>query len=232
MADIEGSSTATWRAVRPSEGILWLSRLTTRWWVAGGWALELFLGGPVLDESARRPHADLDIGILRRDVLQVLSALPSWEFFEAKDGVLTRLCEGRAPRADVHSLWGRPANSTEWLLELMLDESEGNRWVFRRQRQLQRSFETVIRRSSHGIPYLAPEIQLLYKARAIRAQDQADFELVAPRLDADARAWLRNALSLTDAHHKWLPALDDPTFSETLADVAPESRAGTSVTPD
>jgi hypothetical protein len=61
--------------------------------VAGGWALDLF----VVVQS--RPHRDLDNGVLRRDVLEVLSALRSWKFFEAKGGVLTRLREGEARRA-------------------------------------------------------------------------------------------------------------------------------------
>src|SRR5262245_32061357 len=116
-----------WRAVHPSEGVVWLSSLSVPWWVAGGWALDLFAG------HQSRLHGDLDIGILRRDVLQVLTALRSWECFEAKGGVLTRLQEGVVPRADVNSLWCRPAGTTPWTLELMLDESEGDRWVYRRQ---------------------------------------------------------------------------------------------------
>jgi len=57
---------------------------------------------------------------------------------------------------------------------------------------------------SSGIPFLAPEIQLLYKALAIRAEDQADYDHVAPRLDADARTWLRTALRNVDPRHAWL----------------------------
>jgi hypothetical protein len=70
--------------------------------VAGGWARDLFVG------SQSRPHKDLDIGILRRDVLKVLPALSSWEIFEAKDGLLRRLREGDAPGTNVNSLWCRP----------------------------------------------------------------------------------------------------------------------------
>jgi hypothetical protein len=39
-------------------------------WSAGGWALDLFVG------AQSRPHDDLDVRILRRDVLEVLSTLP------------------------------------------------------------------------------------------------------------------------------------------------------------
>ena len=187
-----------WRATRPSEGALWLSGVVAPWWVAGGWALDLFVG------HQSRSHKDLDIGIFRRDAVQVLAALPSWEFFEAKDGELTRLGLGEAPRPVVNSLWGRPKGATEWVLELMLDECRDEHWVFRRDMRIQCPLSTAIQRSPEGIPFLAPEIQLLYKARATRVRDQLDFDHVAPRLSAGARLWLRESLTIFDPHHGWL----------------------------
>ncbi len=198
MTTVVQSATGTWRAVHPSEVAQYLSSLRARWWVAGGWALDLFVG------SQSRPHKDLDIGVLRRDALKVLSGLSSWEIFEAKDGLLTRLREGSAPRANVNSLWCRPADDTHWTFELMLDESEEDRWVFRRDPTIQRPLSLAVRRDSSGIPFLAPEIQLLYKARPVRAEDQADFDHVAPRLDPDARTWLRTALTSAEPRHEWL----------------------------
>jgi hypothetical protein len=56
----------------------------------------------------------------------------------------------------------------------------------------------VIRRHEQGIPFLAPAIQLLYKSRAARARDHADFDLIAPQLGPRDRAWLRDALARTD----------------------------------
>jgi hypothetical protein len=142
--------------------------------------------------------------MLCRDALDVLAALSSWAIFEAKDGWLTRLREGDAPRAGVNSLWCPPAGDTEWTFELMLDESEEDHWVFRRERTVQRPLALGVLRDPNGIPFLAPEIQLLYKARSIRVQDQADFGHVAPRLDPAARSWLRAALTRVDPRHEWL----------------------------
>jgi hypothetical protein len=176
MTRIVQSGTEKRRSVHPNEVVRYLCSLRALWWVAGGWALDLFVG------SQSRPHKDLDIGMLRRDALEVLAAPSSWEIFEAKDGGLTRLREGDAPRAEVNSLWCRPADDTEWTFELMLDESEDGHWVFRRDRAIQRPLALDIRRNPNGIPFLAPEIQLLYKARPVRVQDQADFDHVAPRL--------------------------------------------------
>jgi hypothetical protein len=198
MTAVVQPATGRWRSVHPSEVAEHLCSLRAPWWVAGGWALDLFVG------SQSRSHKDLDIGVLRKDALLVCSALSTWEIFEAKDGLLTRIREGSAPRAQVNSLWCRPADATDWTFELMLDEFEDDRWVFRRDPAIQRSFSLAVRRDSSGIPFLAPEIQLLYKARAARPEDQADFDHVAPRLDADARTWLRTALTKVDPRHAWL----------------------------
>jgi hypothetical protein len=93
----------------------------------------------------------------------------------------------------------------------MLDQCDQDRWVFRRDPRIQRPLATVIKRSPEHVPYLAPEIQLLYKARIVRPQDQADFDRVAPQLDANARAWLNSALCRVEPDHKWISKLD-PSF--------------------
>jgi len=133
----------------------------------------------------------------------VVAALPGWEFFEARDGVLSRLAVGGAPRAEIKSLWCKRANATQWELELMLDESDGEFWVFRRDERITFPLSRAIRRNSERIAYLAPEIQLLYKARATRAQDQADFDHVVPHLARAARSWLRDSLMMMDPEHVW-----------------------------
>jgi len=190
-----------WQAASPSEGACWLASLTVPWWIAGGWALDLFAG----HES--RPHKDLDVGILRKDALQVLASLAAWEVFEAKNGVLTRLGAGTQPRADVFSLWCRPAPARPWALELMLDEAENGFWIYRRHRQIQRPLEIAIRRSSQGIRYLAPEIQLLYKSHRRREQDQTNFEHIGPKLDQSSRIWLWDCLQMIEPAHPWLSVL-------------------------
>jgi hypothetical protein len=190
-----------WRSVEPEAAVLWLSSIKAAWWVAGGWALDLFAG------AQTRAHADLDIGMLRADAAQALAALSQWEFFEAKDGRLTRLHARAAPRAGVNSLWGRPEGTNEWVLELMLDESRDGRWIYRRYPGVQRSLAEMVRRSPAGIPYLAPEVQLLYKARSLRARDQADFDRILPLMDSEARAWLGGSLTRSDPGHPWLPQL-------------------------
>jgi hypothetical protein len=190
-----------WRAASPRDGARWLASLTEPWWIAGGWALDLFAG------HQTRAHKDLDVGILRKNALQVLAVLADWQVFEAKNAVLTRLRPGAQPRDDVFSLWCRPAQTKAWTLELMLDEAEGEDWLYRRHREIRHPLKTAIRRSRQGIPYLSPEIQLLYKSHRMRAEDQADFRHIIPQLEPSGRDWLRSSLQMTQPAHPWLSLL-------------------------
>lgn len=190
-----------WGVLPPSGVAVLLASLEVPWWVAGGWALDLFLG-----ETGRK-HDDIDVGVLRRDVGHVQRALSSWEVFEAQAGRLTPLSSDRPPRPDVNSLWCRPESSAPWTLEVLLDDCEGNSWVFRRERAVRLPPSEVRRTTVARVPYLAPEIQLLYKAKDPREKDHADFRRTVPFLDEKARQWLFDSLVLIHPGHEWLSAL-------------------------
>jgi len=187
--------------MQPQQAARLLAGINVPWWVAGGWALDLFLG------FQTRPHDDFDVGILRRNVADVIAGFPEWQFFEARSEVLYRLGPCERPRAEVNSLWARPRNVDGWSLELMLDEADDDTWVFRRLPAIRMSLAKAVKRTSEGIPYLTPEIQLLYKARQPRAKDLDDFERVVERLGVSEREWLRDALSLVDPQHAWVTKL-------------------------
>jgi hypothetical protein len=189
-----------WQRLHPREARSLLGHLATPWWVAGGWALDLFLG------HQARPHKDLDIGILRRDARSVLDALAGWEFFEATGGELFGPVAAEV-RPEVNSLWGRRLHTREWALELLLDDCEGEEWVYRRDRRVRRPLDTVMRHDAERTPYLAPELQLLYKSSRMRPEDQLDFERVRAALADDPREWLARVLGELDRQHPWLPAL-------------------------
>jgi hypothetical protein len=198
----EQPAVGPWHESQPRDVASLFSNLAIYWWIAGGWALDLFIG------RQTRPHGDLDVGVFRNDVKIALAALSSWDIFEAKAGVLTRLHAGQTPRADVNSLWCRPQTSNHWTLEIMLDERDRDNWVFRRDARIKQPLFTVIRHNPQHIPYLAPEVQLLYKAPGPRPQDEADFDRVAPQLGADARTWLEFALRTVHPEHVWISKLN------------------------
>ena len=58
-----------------------------------------------------------------------------------------------------------------------------------------------------GLPVLAPEIVLLFKAKQPSAKDEADFGVLEPRLEPAARTWLAGALRTAYAGHRWIEQL-------------------------
>ena len=61
--------------------------------------------------------------------------------------------------------------------------------------------------SDVGIPFLSPEVVLLYKAKNPTAVDQIDFENVCQVLKTEPRLWLKEAMGCCYPGHFWLGIL-------------------------
>lgn len=174
------------------------------WFIAGGWAIDLFL------ERVTRIHEDIEIAILRQDQLVLQSYLTGWEFEKVIPGRKMRRekwDEGEWLDLPVHEIHGRNATSDPSTLEILLNESSGDEWKFRRNLKILRPQSMIGLHSENGIPFLSPEIVLLYKARNPTANDEADFDKVCPRLDREPRHWLKHAIEACHPGHPWLEIL-------------------------
>jgi hypothetical protein len=87
------------------------------------------------------------------------------------------------------------------------NRTTGTSGICRRDPVLRRPYAEVVRRGAAGIPYLAPEIVLLFKAKHARAKDEDDLAAIAPRLDLEQRRWLRDALERVHPGHRWLEVI-------------------------
>ena len=124
-----------------------------------------------------RGHVDMDIGCYRDEVPLLRRALPEWEFFAAAGGALTQLVDEDALLpATVHTLWCRMRGTRQWGIEVMVEECEGDEWLFRRDPAIRRAKEAILWHTEDGVAVLRPEVQLLYKAKDVRDRDQADFD--------------------------------------------------------
>jgi hypothetical protein len=85
----------------------------------------------------------------------------------------------------------------------MLNDGGGDTWISRRDPWIRVPYDDAIR-VADGIPFLAPHLQLLFKASAPRPKDDADFVATIECLTPRERAWLVNHISALNARHVWL----------------------------
>jgi len=103
----------------------------------------------------------------------------------------------------VHDIWCRPGPAGPWRIQVMIDESSDGDWASRRNLGIRRPVAGIGKTGTDGIPYLAPEIQLFYKAKNLRPKDETDFTAVLPSLTREQRQWLSDAITRTHGDHPW-----------------------------
>lgn len=168
------------------------------WWIAGGWAIDLFIG------RETREHSDTDVLIIRNDQSHLFETLAGWQIYAADPPGKLRLWPGPVPLPiDVHDLWCRPDAHSPWALQVMLLDAEADRWIFRRDHRIGGTFESLTRERD-GIPYLAPEAQLLFKSKGRRPRDEADLIAALPSMNRRQIDWLVDALRLHDPTNPWI----------------------------
>lgn len=172
------------------------------WGLAGGYAVEQFLGAPI------RTHSDIDIVVFRDDQRHLQRWLSIWKLYAADPpGTLRPWLRGEVLAAPIHDIWGHQRDAEAWELQIMLVDIAGGDWVSRRSAQIRGARDTLLV-AYNGIPCVRIEVQLLYKARGARPKDQIDFMACLPRLDSAAKQWLTDALCvLYPDSHPWLAAL-------------------------
>lgn len=166
-----------------------------RWWVSGGHALDLHVG------RTWRAHEDIDVGIVRSDLSALHGLLRRWDLHVAAAGQLTRWRgEPLAVARNQNNVWCRLTADGPWVLDLTIGEGTADSWTYRRDPSIQVPWSLAVLRTDEGIPYLAPELQLLYKSKGVRSKDDVDAAEVIPSLDARQRELLSRLL---EPDHPW-----------------------------
>jgi len=165
------------------------------WGLAGGWALDVFIG------RQSRPHADIDIALLRTDQ-RLLRSRISGRVQKVVAGQRTDWLSNEMldpPVHEVHVTW-----PDGYQLEFLLNEQDTatSEWVFRRDSRIRQPLHLTFA-TDRVAPYLAPEIVLLYKAKSSTPKDDADFNTVRPLLSGQQRSWLARALAVAVPEHRW-----------------------------
>lgn len=186
-----------------------LSPLSVTWGFCGGWAIDLFLN------RITRSHKDVDVAIMRTDQGIVFDFLRQrrWILEKAVDGSLIPLKENELLLLPIHTVWCRNAHSQPDFLEILLNEYEGDQFLFRRNRSIRYPLNKAFLTSPSGFPILAPEIALLYKSNNLQdAENRHDFQSALPAVNTERKRWLAQALHTLSPEHEWLNDLTEPNY--------------------
>ncbi|MFN8492396.1 MAG: GrpB family protein [Caldilineaceae bacterium] len=174
------------------------------WYISSGWALDLFLG------LVRRVHHDVDVVVARADqlVLQKYMTAREWKFvtpYEKRLELWPPYMRLELPRFQAH------AHRKDDFIDFLLTDITNSVWHYRREPSIVQTIERSTLVTQGGIPFLAPELVLLFKSKntsgQARDKDQIDFAEVNAHLEPVRRAWLRWALLATNPTHPWLEQL-------------------------
>uniref|UniRef100_UPI00053B17D7 nucleotidyltransferase domain-containing protein n=1 Tax=Kitasatospora sp. MBT63 TaxID=1444768 RepID=UPI00053B17D7 len=172
-AEAEARWTQAWTPARLADR---LAGVAAPWCVAGGWALDLFKG------EQTRDHSDLEMAVPAARFPEIRARFPELAFDVVDSG---HIWQDPAPEvlALTHQTWLRDPATGNFLVDVFREPHDGTTWICRRDPSVRLPYSAVVHRTPAGIPYLAPELTLLFKAKALRPKDRLDFTTTLPLLD-------------------------------------------------
>ena len=184
-----------WQPYSPRQLADRLAGLPVPWAVAGGWAADLFLG------RVTRAHHDLEIALPASAFPLLPPLFPGLEFAVPQSGRLTPL-DAESLAAEFQT-WALDPVTRTWRFDVFREPHDGDTWICRRDERIRRPYAEVVARTPDGIPFVVPEVVLLFKAKAARDKDEQDLAALLPALPAERREWLDAALALVHPGHPW-----------------------------
>lgn len=189
------SASDSWQPLSVEEAVGILQGASFRWWISGGHAFEIHLG------DQWREHDDFDVGICRAEMAMVHAELAEWDLWLAAAGELSPW-NGRPLTLGEHenNVWARRSPQEKWAMDLTVTECTEKKWIYRRDPSVTRDWDAAVLETESGVPYLAPELQLLFKSKRPRAKDHFDADRVIPAMGDERRSWLSVRLN---PDHPW-----------------------------
>ena len=193
--------------------------------VCGGFALDLFLG------YETRTHDDIDILAFWEDRETIITYMQSKGYIVYEmlgGGKVHRITDIRVQEklrknifcctedCELVRLYDTDEPDVYWLdfqhtglsklnyIEFLFNERTEDEFVYGRGERVRRKLTNALLETD-GVPYLAPELCLLFKSTDIERDGyQQDFELTIGKLSTEQRTWFENAMGLLYPDgHKW-----------------------------
>jgi hypothetical protein len=180
-------------------------------WVAGGWAIDLFTG------TTHRAHSDLDILVLARDLPDLAATFTHHQLIveDAATGQHHDWDPDQPLQPGPHTLIFPDSTGAGCPVQILLAATDGDHWVYHRgSGRIRRPLTDIILTTTDGLRVLAPEIVLLFKSRSLRDKDHHDFNAAVDHLGPHRARWLHDHIKPWRPDHPWLPALQQATHPQ------------------
>lgn len=176
---VEAKERPPWDAWHPREVRERLVGVDVPWCVVAGWAIDLYRGAPTRDQE------DTEIAVPASRFPEIRGAFAEFDLDVVGSGHIWPL-EHEA--FDVmHQTWVRDRTTGRYHLDIFREPHDGEIWICRLDGNIRRPYSEIFRTTEDGIPYLVPEIVLLFKAKHDLPKDNFDFVGVLPLLDSEQR---------------------------------------------
>ena len=193
--------------------------------ICGGFALDLFLG------YESRVHGDIDVLAFWEDREAIITYMQHKGFLVYEmlgGGKVHRITDIQMQEklrknifcctedCELVRLYDTEEQDVFWLdfqhtglsklnyIEFLFNEKTEKEFVYVRDSRVKRVLDKAVL-EKNGVPYLAPELCLLFKSTDIEREGyQQDYELTVERLSPEQRAWFENAMELLYPEgHRW-----------------------------
>jgi aminoglycoside-2''-adenylyltransferase len=178
------------------------------WALCGGWAVDLWLG------RVTREHEDIDIAVFLDEQRLFATQLADWRLVphETDDAGHQIPWDGHDLAFPSHLHAAKDVRPTR---ELLVNERGEGSWILRRDPRTSLPQARFTLASPWGIPVMAPEAVLFYKMIGDqRPRDLPDVTNLLPSLSDRQRAWLYEAVRLTNPENTLLRRLRGPCIRD------------------
>jgi len=202
-----------------------MAKIEVDYAICGGHAIDLFLG------NKTRPHKDLDVSVYWQDRDKIVQHMlnEGWSIYEPcgkphlhkinnvadqmriKENIWC--IKNSNPhykftehKSDMYAVDFDNSEQTELdFIEFLFNTRKDGYFLYEKNHEIKRSLNTAIS-TTNSIPYLSPEVVLLYKSSMADTPDyQLDFENTVNKMSAEQLAWFNKSLSIRYPNgHKWL----------------------------
>ncbi len=206
-----------------------LGDLEAKWCFCGGWAIDLFVG------RESRAHKDLDIMVFKNDLKETISYMKNhgWKVEAPTRQGFIPVDTENFETFEYENLWcmneeypldylkideqasynfyhyEREVQTDVDFLDILLNTSDDGYFVYQQNEAIKLEISKALY-SEGGIPYLAPEIVLLYKSKCLSEDNRADFDVATAKMHPDQKEWLGQALKNEyGSDHPWVVALEE-----------------------